>query len=105
MRKSTSREGDTWRTTYEVLTRDPFPFGIPAITPRQLRLSLYQKGLLTGVEAALASLPEPQKSGAAIEWEYSSQFLRDHPMVNAIASALGVDSKTLDEIFINGSSL
>lgn len=81
---------------------DPVP---DAITPRQLRLALLQRGLLTNVEAAVNALPEPKRTGAKIEWEYSSQFLRAHPMVVAIAGALQISSETLDAIFIEGAGI
>ncbi len=96
----TVRDGDLWRMTHEVL---PLPIPpapvIAPITPRQLRLELLNRGFLAGVEMAIASLPEPHKTGAMIEWEYASEFQRAHPMVSAIAAAIGVSSDMLDDIF------
>jgi hypothetical protein len=86
------------------MPRETVPEPVPeAITPRQLRLALLQRGLLANVEAAVNALPEPKRTGALIEWEYSSQFLRTHPMVAAIAGALQISSETLDEIFVEGA--
>ena len=88
------------------LPREVVPAPVPdAITPRQLRLALLQCGLLAKVEAAVNALPEPQRTGALIEWEYSSQFLRTHPMVAAIAGALQISAETLDVIFVEGAAL
>ena len=88
------------------LPRETRPEPVPAaITPRQLRLALLQRGLLANVETAVNALPEPQRTGAKIEWEYSSQFLRTHPMVEAIAGALKLSPTSLDAIFIDGSVL
>ena len=88
------------------LPREVVPEPVPdAITPRQLRLALLQRGLLTNVEAAVNALPEPQRTAALIEWEYSSQILLTHPMVAAIAGALQISAETLEEIFVEGSRL
>ena len=88
------------------LPREVIPEPVPdAITPRQLRLALLQRGLLTNVESAVNALPEPQRTGVKIEWEYSSQFLRSHPMVAAIAGALQISAETLDAIFVEGAAL
>lgn len=88
------------------LPRETQPEPVPAaITPRQLRLALLQRGLLANVETAVNALPEPQRTGAKIEWEYSSQFLRTHPMVEAIAAVLKITPATLDAIFLEGAGL
>jgi len=88
------------------LPRASTPEPVPeAITPRQLRLALLRRGLLTNVESTVNALPEPQRTGALIEWEYSSHFLRTHPMVAAIAGALQISAETLDEIFVEGAGI
>ena len=106
LKSVTARDGDLWRTTHEVL---PLPIPpaptIEPVTPRQLRLELLNRGLLAGVEMAIASLPEPQKTGALIEWEYASEFQRAHPMVSAIAAAIGVSPETLDEVFTAAAAI
>ena len=55
----------------------PPPVPVPAsVTMRQARLTLLAHGLLGNVAAAINSLPEPAKSQAQIEWEYSNALER-----------------------------
>lgn len=79
---------------------------VPAsITPRQARLALLDAGMLTSVDAALASLPEPQKTSAQIEWEYATSVERNSPLVESLGSALGLTSTQIDGLFIQASKL
>lgn len=72
---------------------------LPPITRRQLRLWLHRAGLLGSVPALIASLPEPAKSVALIEWEDAATFERKHPLVMQFASALGLTDAQLDEVW------
>ena len=47
--------------------RDAYVAVPQTVTMRQARLALLGAGLLAGVDAAIASLPEPDKSAAIIE--------------------------------------
>lgn len=66
---------------------------------RQARLALLQSGLLAQVDPAIAAMPEPQRSQAAIEWEYATTVQRTSPFVLALGSSLGLDDNQLDELF------
>lgn len=66
------------------------------ITARQLRLWLHGAGLLDELLALLAALPEPQRTTAQIEWEFSSSYERMHPLVIQLSGALGMNATDLD---------
>lgn len=79
---------------------------IPAsVTMRQARLALLAAGKLAQVEAAINSLPEPQKSEAKIEWEYSAEVVRNKPFVQSLGAALGLSDDDLDSLFIEAVKL
>ena len=69
---------------------------LPSITARQLRLWLHGAGLLEHIPALIAALPEPQRTTAQIEWEFSSDYQRDHPLVTQLGAALGMTSADMD---------
>jgi len=70
--------------------------GVPtAITPLQGRLALKRAGLLESVEAAIV-----QANGETqIWWEYATLWHRTHPLLNALATSLGLSSGQVDELF------
>ena len=70
------------------------------VTMRQARLALLSESLLASVDVALASLAEPNKSAAIIEWEYSQTVERDRPFVALLGAALGLSDTQLDDLFI-----
>ena len=69
---------------------------LPGITARQLRLWLHGAGLLQQIPTLIAALPEPQRTTAQIEWEFSSDYQRDHPLVTQLGAALGMTSADMD---------
>lgn len=69
---------------------------LPGITARQLRLWLHGAGLLEQIPTLIAALPEPQRTTAQIEWEFSSDYQRDHPLVTQLGAALGMTSADMD---------
>lgn len=76
-----------------------------AVTMRQARLALLGAGKLTAVDAAIAALPEPQRSAALIEWEYSGEVQRHNGFVAALGPALGLSAAQIDALFIAAASL
>lgn len=70
------------------------------ISMRRARLLLIDRGLLSTVEGAIASLPEPDKSKAEIEWNTSSYIFRNKAFVLSIAQGLGWSEEYLDNLFI-----
>ena len=79
---------------------------VPAeVTMRQARLALHAAGKLTAVNAAINALPDPTKTAALIEWEYSSTVRRDSRFVALLGPALGLDAAGLDALFIAAAKL
>jgi hypothetical protein len=78
---------------------------VPAITRRQLRLWLHRNGKLDAVISALSSLPEPAKTEAAIEWEDATGFERNHPMVEQIGTALGLNALEMDNAWLEAAGI
>lgn len=70
------------------------------VTMREARRAIEAAGLTASVAAAIAALPEPTKTAAAIDWEFSNAVRRDNPTFIALASALGLSSDQLDDLFI-----
>ena len=75
------------------------------VTMRQARLALLGAGKLSSVGAAIASMPEPQKTEASIEWEYSSALERSNPFVTQLGAALGLDAAAINALFVAASKL
>ena len=75
------------------------------ITMRQARLALLDIGLLANVTVAINSLPEPDKTKAQIEWEYSNALQRDNPFVAVLGAALGLSSQDIDNLFTTAKGL
>lgn len=86
----------------EMALRDTTP---KAVTMRQARLALLGSGKLAAVDAAIALLPEPQKSAARIEWEYSGEVKRHNGFVAALGPALGLSEAQIDALFVAASKL
>lgn len=75
----------------------PPPPKIPkSVTPRQVRLLLLQQGLLSQVEATIATMDQATQ----ITWQYAIEFHRDDPLLNALANQLGLTEQQVDEFFI-----
>lgn len=80
--------------------------GVPQeVTMRQARLALLGVGMLADITNAIDALPEPQKSAAQIEWEFSSNVMRNNGFVDQLAPALGLSSAQIDALFIAAAKL
>lgn len=89
-----------------ILAANQPPAPVPQIvTMRQARLALLGAGLLSAVDAAIDALPEPQKSAARIEWDYSSEVHRSRAFVQQLGAALGLDDQQLDALFTQAATL
>jgi hypothetical protein len=75
------------------------------VTMRQARLALLGAGKLALVDAAIDGMPEPQKSAARIEWEYSNEVQRHNSFVSALGPALGMTSTQIDGLFVAAAKL
>ena len=84
----------------------PTPADIPPVpklicSPRQIRQALTLAGLRDGVEAGILAGDADLKDW----WAYATSFEEDHPMVIAMATALGVPDIALHELFVTAVSL
>ena len=80
--------------------------GPPSITARQLRLWLLSQGrALADVDAAIAALPAEQREPARVEWEYSTAYERDHPLIESIGDALGFTDEEITAGFVAAATL
>lgn len=101
-----ANEGIGWLYDGITFTSPPTPTpSVPTeVTMRQARLALLENGLLANVQPAINSLPEPDKTKAQIEWEYSNALQRSNPFVTTLGTALGLDSTALDNLFIQANT-
>jgi hypothetical protein len=84
---------------------EPVSYIPQEVTMRQARLALLDAELLANVQPAINSLPEPDKTKAQIEWDYSNALQRSNPFVDVLGAALGLSSQDLDNLFIQASAL
>lgn len=93
------------RYRYDVASGDVV-LRVPAsVTMRQARLALHANGLLASVPTAIAALPEPQRTQAQIEWDYSNGLERNNPFVATLGAALGLDGAGIDALFLQADAL
>ena len=79
---------------------------LPALSPRQMRIALILSGvMLTDIDSALNTLPEPTRSMAMVAWEYAISFERRDPLVASVAAPLGWDSSQVDALWRLGGTL
>lgn len=81
------------------------PAPITVVTMRQARLALLGAGLLDQVNGAIEALPEPDRTAAAIEWEYAGVVERDGPITQTLAGALGLTEQQLNDLFTTAATL
>lgn len=70
------------------------------ITMRQARLYLLGAGLLSQVDAILA-----QNEAWKIEWEYSTEVVKDSPLVIELISQLGLSNDAVEVMFNEAGKL
>jgi hypothetical protein len=76
------------------------------VTPRQIRQALVLSGVsLSQIDEALAGLPEPMKTLATIEWQYSVAFIRANPLVAQVGQSLGWTSAQVDALWTLAKNL
>ena len=115
-------EGDTW--PFEEVLAVVIPVGLPVgigwgytggqfvappsppapivpVTPRQIRMALTRAGLRATVEAVVAAGDQDLK-----DWyEYSTEFNRDNPLVEQMATAIGQTSAQIDALWVLAAGL
>lgn len=86
----------------------PLPIIVPeTISARQIRLWLIGNNIsLASVEAVINSIEDVQlRERTLVEWEYAPYIERNHPLLEALASNLGLTNQQIDQGFIDGSQL
>ena len=79
---------------------------LPDCTPRQIRQALVLAGVsMEQIELALDAMPEPTRTLAKIEWEYSTAFIRANTLVENVGLMLGWTSEQLDALWITAGRL
>lgn len=76
-----------------------------SVSMRQAQLALLDAGLLDEVEAAIAALPEPQRTRTQIEWNRGGVVERNAPTVALLAAATGLSEAQLDTLFEQAATL
>lgn len=79
---------------------------IPDVTPRQMRQALSLMGITEQqISDAIDSFPEPQKTLARIEWEYSTLFQRHRQLVIEVQRILEWTDEQVDQLWVLAGSL
>lgn len=83
------------------------PVKVPIkVTRRQALQALLLAGLLDSIQPAIDAIPDATtRNMIQIEWDESLEFDRYRPSLITLASALGLTSEQLDELFITASKL
>lgn len=105
VQSDTASTGDLYVNGVFSAAPPPAPVIPQAVTMRQARRALRVAGMIGRVDAAIATLPSPQKEDAQIEWEYSQEVQRHNGLVAAMAPALGLTNAQIDALFIAAAAL
>jgi hypothetical protein len=81
------------------------PKPVTLVSMRQARLALLAAGRLQDVDAAITSLPEPDRSRAQIEWEFASHVERSSGVITMLAAALSLNETQIDSLFEQAAAL
>lgn len=97
---------EVWTEKLAEYAKPPVTTEFPDVTPRQIRQALILSGVsMSQITDALNTLPEPMKSLANAEWEYSNSFQRTRPLVASVGQMLGWSSTQLDALWKFAGSL
>lgn len=72
------------------------------ISPRQIRQALTKYGYRTAVESAITATTDQDLKDW---WHYATEFDRNHPQVQALATSLGYTAAQIDQVWIYGASI
>jgi len=82
------------------------PSSVPDEVPLwAFRAVLTIMGIATQVDALIGSLDEPAKTVAHVQWEFGNYIVRNHPLIAALGSQLGLSSAQIDAVFTQANSL
>lgn len=85
----------------------PSPPAVPqVVTRRQARQALLLAGRLQDVQPAIDAIADPVQRGMVqIEWDDSQEFQRNRPTLLALATAIGMTSQDIDNLFTQAAQL
>jgi hypothetical protein len=86
---------------------------LPTVTNQQLRTALVLMSFQQNkpqlhpeaIRLYIDTLPEPNRSLALQQWEYSNEMLRNNPLVASMAAGLGLTSTDLDNLWLFAKTL
>lgn len=80
---------------------------MPALTRRQFRLALVLNGYnLADIETLINSIEDPmQRQITMIEWQDATTFHRTNPSLIVMAGLMGLDAETVDQLWLQASTL
>lgn len=77
-----------------------------SVTRRQAKQALLLGGKLAQVQPAIDGIADPtQRALMQIEWDESQVFERNRPALIQMATALGMSSDDIDQLFITAAGL
>ena len=96
--------GGVWDATTRTV-REPAPAVPESVTPWQIRRWLLMRGVtLAMVDALIDGIEDAAtREAVRLDWEWAERVHRAHPMLPALASALGVPD--LDAAFVEAARL
>jgi response regulator RpfG family c-di-GMP phosphodiesterase len=71
----------------------------------QFRTAVTMAGLKSAIEALIESLPDPTKTVVHEKWEYGNTVKRYHPQTIQLATAMGISSAQIDDIFRTAATI
>lgn len=72
-----------------------------SVTPFQAKAAMYNAGLLPSVLAIIDNPATPELTKLA--WNNVTEFTRDSPLLNGLASRLGLTRLQVDDLFLDAS--
>ncbi len=96
--------GGAWDSTARAV-REPAPAVPDSVTPWQIRRWLLMRGItLAMVDALIDGIEDAAaREAVRLDWEWSERVHRAHPMLPALAAALGIAD--LDTAFVQAGQL
>lgn len=79
---------------------------VPSEIPNwRAKVILSQMGLLEKIQAAMESLPEPQRTIVTLAWSGDAKLARQGQTVVALAAALGLSTLEVDDLFVAAEAI